>query len=296
MLKVGPNFNELFAFVQVAEAGGFSKAASRLGVTPSALSQNIGNLERQLGLRLFNRTTRSISLTEAGERLLADIGPHFQAVAEGVSRLDQLHDVPQGTIRINTSEFAAELILYPKLKPFMWENPQVNLEIMVENRWVDIVEQGFDMGVRLGYALYDDMVAIKISEPVRMALLASPEYLSGSPAIRGLADLNRHRLIGTCLSNAHSKMDWEFVERGRKVAFQPKCNFLTNGSLRRRAALDGLGIAWLPEVSVRTDLDSGALVEVLPEMAMTYDPLYLYYPSRKGHSLAFREVVDLLRV
>ena len=296
MLKDGPNFNELFAFVQVAEAGGFSKAASRLGVTPSALSQNIGNLERQLGLRLFNRTTRSISLTEAGERLLADIGPHFQAVAEGVSRLDQLHDVPQGTIRINTSEFAAELILYPKLKPFMWENPQVNLEIMVENRWVDIVEQGFDMGVRLGYALYDDMVAIKISEPVRMALLASPEYLSGSPAIRGLADLNRHGLLERVCQTHIRRWTGSLSSVAGRWRFQPKCNFLTNGSLRRRAALDGLGIAWLPEVSVRTDLDSGALVEVLPEMAMTYDPLYLYYPSRKGHSLAFREVVDLLRV
>ncbi|AFI86786.1 LysR family transcriptional regulator [Aggregatibacter actinomycetemcomitans] len=296
MLNNLPNLNELYYFIQVVQAGSFAKAANKLGVTSSALSQNVKSLEKSLGLRLLNRTTRSISPTDAGEKLLAQITPHFHAIVGGLNQLDDWRNSPLGTIRINTSEVAANLLLYPKLKTLMQRYPELKIEMVVENRWVDIVEQGFDMGVRLGYALYKDMIAVKISDPVRMAVVASPDYLRGKPSVQAIADLPAHLLIGLRLSNQHGEAHWEFQHKGERITFQPEPHFSVNNGLRHQAALDGLGIAWLPKIVVEKDLEAGRLVELLDEYAMEYEPLYLYYPNRQGHSRAFELVVEALRV
>ncbi|QIW16272.1 LysR family transcriptional regulator [Pasteurellaceae bacterium RH1A] len=291
-----PNLNELYFFIQIVQAGSFTKAAEKLGVTTSALSQNVRSLERQLNLRLLNRTTRSISPTDAGAKLLADVAPHFYAISDGIRQLDELRDTPSGSLKINTSELAANLILYPKLAPLMQEYPHLQIELMIENRWVDIVEQGFDMGVRLGYAVQKDMVAVKISDSTRMALVASPAYLVAHGEPKTLDDLDSHRHIGMRLTNQHSQDEWEFKTKGGKTLYKPKPQFSVNNNLRKQACLDGFGLAWLPEMAVRDELASGELVEVLKKFAYSYDPLYLYYPSRKGNSALFRLVVDRLRV
>nr|WP_226977695.1 LysR family transcriptional regulator [[Mannheimia] succiniciproducens] len=295
MLHNLPNLNELYFFVQIANAGSFTKAAERLGVTTSALSQNMRSLEKHLDVRLFNRTTRSISTTEAGEKLLAEIAPHFLAIADAVRHLDEIRDEPQGTIRINTSEIAANLIIYPKLQPFLLANPHIKVELVIDNRWVDIVAQGFDMGVRLGYAVFNDMIAVQISEPMKMVLVASPGYLKDKPLPKKINDLTNYHLIGSRFSSEHSQLEWEFMDKGQKVGFQPMPQFSINNDLRTQAALDGFGIAWLPEIRVHEELKNGNLVEILPQYAYTYDPFYIYYPNRKGNSKAFQMVVELLK-
>lgn len=296
MLNNLPNLNELYYFLQIVQAGSFVKAADKLGVTSSALSQNVKNLEKQLGIRLLNRTTRSIAPTDAGEKLLAQITPHFAAIIGGLRQLDDFKDSPQGIVRINSSELAANLILYPKLMPLLAQYPDLKLDIVIENRWVDIVEQGFDMGIRLGYALHKDMIAVKISEPIKMAAVASPGYLADKPKIKTIEDLTAHRLIGLRLSSKHGQDTWEFRRGGETVSFTPDAHFSVNNALRRNAALDGFGVAWLPKISVDEDIRSGRLVEVLEKNAMVYEPLYLYYPNRQGHSKAFEIIVERLKV
>lgn len=296
MLNNLPNLNELYCFTKIAEHGSFTKTATALNVTPSALSQNMKNLESSLNVRLFNRTTRSLSLTEAGAQLLADIQPHFAAISDGIGRLNELRENAFGTIRINTSQFAADHLLYPKLKPLLQAHPQMKLELMIENRWVDIVAEGFDMGVRLGYAVYKDMIAVKISEPMKIVLVASPDYLKGRKIPESVEDLDSHELIGMRLSNAHNEDEWEFTHQGQHISYTPKPRFSVNSNLRLNAAIDGLGIAWLPEQTVRDAIAKGELVELMPDYAHTYSPFYLYYPSRKGNGKMFREVVEVLKV
>lgn len=290
------NFNELYNFVQILNAGSFTKAAERLGVTTSALSQSVKSLETQLDMRLLNRTTRSISPTEAGEKLLAEIAPHFLAISNGIRHLDELRDEPHGIIRINTSEMAAREILYPKLKPFLKAHPHIKVELMIEPRWVDIVAQGFDMGVRLGYALFEDMISVRISEPLKMALVASPAYLRGKSAVKKIEDLINHDLIAGRFSSEQGVDPWEFNVKGETVRFTPDAQFLSNGNLQYQAVKDGFGIGWLSLNYIKQDLADGTLTELLPKFAKIYDPLYLYYPNRKGNSKAFQMIVDLLRV
>ena len=289
------NFNELHYFLQVAKTGSFTKAANALGVTTSAMSHSIRNLENSLNVRLLNRTTRSISLTEAGETLLLQIAPHFKAISAGIHQLADCQDHIRGTIRINTSEFAAQQFLYPKLLPLLQNYPQLNIELFVENRWVDIVAQGFDMGVRLGYALAQDMVAVRISDELKMALVAAPGYLQNQPPITQLADLDKHHLIAMRLSSDQAIDNWEFNVDGEKVQYRPTPRFCVSGALRYQAAKDGLGVTWLPQSLVSEDLHKGNLVELLPELAMTYEPLYLYYPNRKGNRAAFKLIVEKLK-
>ena len=171
------NFNELNYFITIAQAGSFVKAAKSLQISPSALSHSMRNLESRLDLRLFNRTTRSMSLTEAGEQLFKQVAPLFKSINDEVHALANFLETPSGTIRINSTSLAVEMILYPKLRDFLTQYPQIKVEIQADNNWVDIVEQGFDMGCRIGDDLAKDMVAVKISEPLKMALVASPDYL-----------------------------------------------------------------------------------------------------------------------
>lgn len=292
------NFNELNYFLTVAQTQSFVQAGQLLGVSSSALSHSMKNLETRLGLRLFNRTTRNVSLTEAGQQLYRQIAPHYQAINHEIAALSDFLNTPSGTIRINSLAIAAEAVLYPKLRDFLPKYPQISVEIVVENRWVDIVKEGFDFGVRLGRDVANEMIALQISEPLKMALVASPAYLAENGTPKSIEELAEHRLIGMRISAQHgSELPWEFKVKKETVKFVPAPKFSINNHLRPQAALDGLGIAWLPNMGeVQGYLNSGELVELLPKNAMVYDPFYLYYPSRKGHSHAFQLVLEALRV
>ena len=291
------NFNELNYFLTLAQAGSFVKAGQLLGISSSALSHSMKNLETRLNLRLFNRTTRNVSLTEAGQQLFEQLLPLYQAINYEVDALNDFLNTPSGLIRINAPAVAAEAVLYPKLKSILSQYPKIRLEIVVDNRWVDIVKEGFDMGVRLGNDVSKEMIAVPISAPLKMVLVASPDYLATHGAPKTLDDLYQHSLIGMRISAGHgSEMQWEFKHKKELITFEPKSQLSINNHLRLQAVLDGLGIAWIAHMSVADAIHSGKLVELLPEYAMTYDPLYLYYPSRRGHSNVFKLIVDALKV
>ncbi|HHK5984090.1 LysR family transcriptional regulator [Neisseria sp. P0004.S004] len=291
------NFNELNYFLTLAQTQSFMKAGQLLGISSSALSHSMKNLETRLNLRLLNRTTRNVSLTEAGQQLFEQLSPLYQAINNEVDALNDFLSTPSGLIRINAPAVAAEAVLYPKLKPILNRYPKIRLEIVVDNRWADIVKEGFDMGVRLGNDVAKEMIAVPISEPLKMVLVASPDYLAQHGSPKNIDDLQQHRLIGTKLSAAHGiEMQWKFKDKKERMTFTPKSQFSINNHLRLQAVSDGLGIAWVPYLNVADAVQSGRLVELLPEYAMTYDPLYLYYPSRRGHSNVFKLIMDALKV
>ena len=291
------NFNELNYFLTLAQTQSFMKAGQLLGISSSALSHSMKNLETRLNLRLLNRTTRNVSLTEAGQQLFEQLSPLYQAINNEVDALNDFLSTPSGLIRINAPAVAAEAVLYPKLKPILNRYPKIRLEIVVDNRWADIVKEGFDMGVRLGNDVAKEMIAVPISEPLKMVLVASPDYLAQHGSPKKIDDLQQHRLIGTKLSAAHGiEMQWKFKDKKERMTFTPKSQFSINNHLRLQAVSDGLGIAWVPYLNVADAVQSGRLVELLPEYAMTYDPLYLYYPSRRGHSNVFKLIMDALKV
>ncbi len=286
------NFNELNYFLPLAQTQSFVKAGERLGVSASALSHSIKNLETQLNLRLLNRTTRNVSLTEAGQQLFEQLFPIYQAINNEVDALNDFLSTPSGLIRINAPVVAAEAVLYPKLKPILNQYPKIRLEIVV-----DIVKKGFDMGVRLGNEVAKEMIAVPISAPLKMVLVASPDYLAQYGSLKNIDDLQKHRLIGAKLSAEHgAEMQWEFKYKKELITFTPKSQFSINNHLRLQAVSDDLGITWLPHIIAADAIHSGQLVELLPEYVITYDPLYLYYPSRRGHSNVFKLIVDALRV
>ncbi|MGR6981974.1 LysR family transcriptional regulator [Testudinibacter sp. P27/CKL/0425] len=276
-------------------AGSFTKAGQQLGVSKSALSQSISQLENRLNIRLLKRTTRSISPTPEGLQLLNEITPHFAAINGQLTQLAHNQTSATGIVRINASQAAIEMAILPKLAPLLAEYPHIQVELHSDNRFVDIVKAGFDMGVRLGDAVSSDMVAVKISKPVRTAIVASPEYLHDKPPIHRIADLDRHCLIGTRFDVDRPPVAWDFRQEGKLVEYQPKPQLLLNGD-PKQAALNHLGLAFVARSQVAAELAQGILVEVLAEFAHQYEPFYAYYPSRKHHSRAFELVLSRLRV
>ena len=290
------NYNELNYFITIAEAKSFTGAAKSLGVSSSALSHSMRNLETRLNLRLFNRTTRSLSLTEAGEQLYKQLAPLFKQINEEVNALGDYLHTPSGTIRINASNIAIENFIYPKLSQFSLRYPQIKIEIQCDNNLVDIVKEGFDMGCRIGNDLAKEMIAVKISDPLRMVLVASPDYLKQRNEPQQISDLDEHLLIGKKVSTQYGiESIWQFFDKGNTIEYHPACHFSINNHLRKQATLDGLGISWIGYPDVQNELASGQLIELLSEYSITYEAFYIYYPSRKGHSNVFKLVLDALK-
>ena len=290
------NYNELNYFIIIAEAKSFIGAAKSLGVSSSALSHSMRNLETRLNLRLFNRTTRSLSLTEAGEQLYKQLAPLFKQINEEVNALGDYLHTPSGTIRINASNIAIENFIYPKLSQFSLRYPQIKIEIQCDNNLVDIVKEGFDMGCRIGNDLAKEMIAVKISDPLRMVLVASPDYLKQRNEPKQIGDLDDHLLIGKKVSTQYGiESIWQFFDKGNTIEYHPACHFSINNQLRKQATLDGLGISWIGYPDVQNELASGQLIELLSEYSIIYEPFYIYYPSRKGHSNVFKLVLDALK-
>lgn len=277
------------------QAGSFTRAAQQLGVTKSALSQTVRNLESRLNMRLLNRTTRSLSPTPEGLAILQQIRPHFHAIQEQIRLLDNQRDSAVGKVRINASLLAVNLILLPKLQPLLAENPQIQLEIQVEDRWVDIVKEGFDMGVRLGDALNPNMIAVKISQPLRTAVVATPEYLQGKSVVQQIEELDGHHTVATRLANDHARlMAWDFRQNGKLRQYVPKAQTILNVPVKQ-AVLNHLGIGFVIKADVENELRQGTLVELLGDYATEYEPFYLYYPNRKHHSKVFQLVAEALK-
>jgi len=290
------NVNGLTAFIAVAREQSFTKAAAQLGVSQSALSYTIRTLEARLGLRLLTRTTRSVSLTEAGERLLHSIGPRFDEIESEIAALSAMRDKPAGTIRITTVEHAAETILWPALAPLLAEYPDINVEIISDYGLKDIVADRYDAGVRLGEQVDKDMISLRISADLRMAVVGAPSYFEGRAKPDTPQDLIVHNCIKLRLPTHGAFYAWEFQKDGQelKVRIQGRTAFNTVGMMRQ-AALDGFGLAYLPEDRVETAIKEGKLVRVLADWCPPRPAYHLYYPSRRQHSPAFALVIEALR-
>jgi DNA-binding transcriptional LysR family regulator len=291
------NLNELLYFVTVAREGSFTRAAALLGVTQSALSQAISGLETRLQIRLLTRTTRSVSPTTAGERLLNAIGHRFDEIESELDELTELRDKPAGTVRITCGDYVLHSVLLPKLAPVLRAYPDIRMEFDVNYGFRDIVADRFDAGVRLGSTIDKDMIAIPIGPRMRLAVVASPGYFEQHPAPKTPPELTSHQCINQRMQSSGALYVWDFERRGRQVNVRVDGQLIFNTSQPQvDAALAGLGIALLPEDEVTPHIEAGQLVRVLEDWCAPFDGYHLYYPSRRQPSPAFSLVVDALRM
>jgi DNA-binding transcriptional LysR family regulator len=290
------NLNDLTAFVAVAREGSFTRAAAQLGVSQSALSQTIRALEERLGLRLLTRTTRRVAPTDAGERLLAAIGPRLDGIEDDLAALGDLRDKPGGNIRITASEHAASAILLPRLAALLPNYPDIKLEISTDYRMIDIVEQRFDAGVRLGEHLAKDMIAVRIGPDVRMAVVGAPDYFARRPVPGKPQDLTHHDCINVRLPTHGGLLPWDFKKGTRELNVRVEGQLTLNGFPQVvDAALAGMGLAFVLEDVVQRHIAEGRLQRVLEDWCEVFPGYHLYYPSRRQPSSAFALVVDALR-
>jgi DNA-binding transcriptional LysR family regulator len=293
---VRTDLNDITAFLAIAREGSFTKASAKLGVSPSALSQTIRNLEGRLGLRLLTRTTRNVAPTEAGERIIQAVGPKLEEVDAELAALTALRDKPAGTVRLSSGEHAADLILWPAVHKLLPRYPDITVEIIIDNGLTDIVAERLDAGVRLGEQVAKDMVAVRIGPDLRMAVVGSPEYFKGRKRPRTPHDLTEHSCINLRLPTAGGLYAWEFEKGAREVRVRVEGQFVFNTvSMILEAALDGLGIGYLPQSQAQPHLDSGQLIRVLADWCPPFSGYHLYYPSRRQHSAAFALFVEALR-
>src|SRR5262245_36949323 len=288
--------NDLLAFLTVARAGSFTRAAAKLGVSQSALSHTIRGLEQRLGLRLLTRTTRSVAPTEAGERLLQTAGPRLEEIEAELEALSELREKPAGTIRITTTEHSAYTILWPKLAKFLPAYPDIKVEIIIEQALTDIVAGGYDAGVRLGEQVAKDMIAVRIGPDTRMAVVGARSYFEARLPPKRPQDLISHDCINLRLPTLGALYAWEFEKAKRKVKARVEGQLVFNGvDMILSAALAGFGLAYVPEDLVQPRIAEGTLVRVLAEWCPAFPGYHLYYPSRRQATPAFALLVDALR-
>lgn len=283
----------LIAFWKVAEHSGFTAAAADLAVSPSALSQAIRQLETRLGVRLLNRTTRSVSLTEAGRAYLARVGPALGQVIEAGDELNVLQGKPSGTLRLNAARISIALVLRPLLEGFLRANPHVQLELTNDEGFVDIVERGFDAGIRFGESIHRDMVAVPIGGPAAVAVVASPEYLQRVPAPRHPDDLVHHNCVRLRFATTGAIYKWEFDVGDRLVDYEVGGNLiLSDTTFSLDAALDGIGLAYTFEQLARPYIRAKRLKRVLTAFSPTFPGFYLYYPSRHDQPSKLKALIE----
>ncbi len=290
------NLHDLTAFVAVAQESSFTRAAARLGVSPSALSHTLRALEERLGLRLLNRTTRSVAPTEAGERLLQAVAPRFEEIDAELAALRELRDEPAGTIRITTSDYAADAVLWPRLSKVLQAHPALKIEMVIDYGLVDIVAERFDIGVRGGDQVAKDMIAVRIAPDSRFAIVGAPSYLARHPAPTTPQQLLRHNCINLRLPTHGGLYAWELKKGKRLMQVRVDGQVVVNSTYQKlRAALDGAGLAFMPEELAAPHVAAGRLQWVLEEWFPTFPGFHIFYPSRRAHSRALSVVVDALR-
>src|SRR5262245_53895852 len=288
--------DDLLAFVAVARERSFTRAAARLGVSQSALSHTMRELEARLGVRLLTRTTRSVSPTEAGERLLNTVGPRLEEIEAELGALGELRDKPAGTIRLTATEYAADEILLPKLAKLLRAYPDIKVEIVIDYGLTDIVAQRFDAGVRSGEQVAKDMIAVRIAPDMRMAVVGAPSHFKRQPEPKRPQDLVNHNCIRLRLPTHGGVYAWEFEKAGRELRVRVDGQLTYNTTAQMlTAALAGLGLAYVPEGLARPHVARGRLKRVLADWCPPYSGYHLYYPSRRQPSAAFALVVDALR-
>jgi DNA-binding transcriptional LysR family regulator len=290
------HLDDLMAFIAVARERSFTNAAAKLGVSQSALSHTLRELEARLGVRLLTRTTRSVAPTQAGERLLRTVGPRLEEVEAELAAVRELREKPAGTIRITATDVAADTVLWPKLTKFLRQYPDVKVEIVVDYGLADIVAQRYDAGVRAGEQVAKDMIAVRIGPDLRMAVVAAPAYFRKRAEPKRPQELIGHSCINLRLPTHGGLYAWEFEKGGRELKVRVEGQLVFNGTSQMlNAALAGFGLAYVPEDLARPHLAKRRLTRVLGDWCPPYAGYHLYYPSRRQPSAAFALLVDALR-
>ena len=290
------NLDDLSAFVAVARERSFTRAAAKLGLSQSALSQTVRQLEARLGVRLLTRTTRSVAPTEAGERLFRTLSPRFEEIDAELAAVRELREKPAGTVRITATEFAIDTILIPKLARVMQQNPDLHIEFIIDYGLTNIVTERYDAGVRSGEQVARDMVAVRIGPDIRMAVVGAPSYFKGRAEPKKPQDLVAHNCVNLRLPTHGGLYAWEFEKGNRELKVRVEGQLTCNGTAQLlNGALAGLGLAYIPEGMVEAHVAKGRLVRVLADWCQPYSGYHLFYPSRRQSSAAFSLVVDALR-
>lgn len=294
MLK--DNINDLISFMVVARERSFTRAAAQLGVSQSALSHAMRNLESRLDVRLLTRTTRNVAPTEAGEKLYQRLSPHLQEIAQEIAALRDSRERPAGNIRLTAGEHAMNTIIWPRIKPFMQQYPDINIEVTVDNGLTDIVDERFDAGIRLGEQVARDMIAVRIGPDMRMAVVGSPDYLASHGVPQTPHELQQHHCINMRLPTKGGLYAWEFEHDGEPLRVRVEGQLTLNCLPQRiEAAEAGLGLAYVPEDTIAEGVAAGHLQHVLADWCVPFAGYYLYYPSRRQHTTAFALLVEALR-
>jgi DNA-binding transcriptional LysR family regulator len=290
------NINDILIFFEVARERSFTRAAAKLGMTQSALSHIIRALEARLGVRLLNRTTRSVSPTEAGERLLQNVAPRLAEVEAEIAAVSDLGDKPIGTIRITAIDHVVDTILWPRLAPILPQYPDLHLEIHADYRLVDIAADRYDIGVRYGDQVDEDMVAVRLTEDIPTIIVGSPAYFAQHPVPASLAELMKHNCITLRLATSGGIYAWELLQEGRPVEARVRGQMVfSNVTQMVNAALSGNGLAFVTQDLVEDHLRAGRLQSVMPEWCPAFPGLHAYYPSRRHPSRAMALVIEALR-
>ncbi len=289
------DLSELAAFDAVARHRSFRRAAEERGVTASAISHAVGNLEERVGLRLLNRTTRSVSLTDAGGLLHAQLSPAFGEIGAALDALNRFRDTPFGKVRVNVPNSVAPFLIGSVIGPLIRDNPRLEIEVVATDRLVDIVEEGFDAGIRLGESLREGMIAVRIRPRLRFAVVGSPDYFSRHPAPKTPRELEGHACIRNLYPNG-MPYPWEFSRKGETVAFHPTGPVsLDDHELMIQVALSGVALAYVWENRAERELRDGTLIRCLDEWCPPEDWFHLYYPSRRNMSAGLRAVIEAMR-
>jgi len=290
------NLDDLLAFLAVGRERSFTKAAAKLGVSQSALSHTVRELEARLGVRLLTRTTRSVSPTEAGERLMRNLGPRFEDIDAELASLSELRDKPAGTVRITATDHAANTILWPRLTRFLRRYPDIKVEIIIEYGLTDIVAERFDAGVRNGEQIAKDMIAVRIGPDTRMAVVGAPSYFRARSELKNPQDLIGHNCINLRLTTYGGLYAWEFERGARQLRVRVEGQLAFNGPFQMlNAALAGFGLAYVPEDLALPHIAKGRLTRVLEDWCPPFSGYHLYYPSRRQPTPAFALLVEALR-
>jgi DNA-binding transcriptional LysR family regulator len=290
------HLNDLMAFATVARECSFTRAAAILAMSPSALSHAMRGLEERLGVRLLARTTRSVSPTEAGERLLRSLNPALTEIEDGLQAMAEWRDNPSGTVRITTFAYAARIVLLPKLPGFLLANPDVRVEVNIDDGLTDIVAAGFDAGIRLGETVDKDMIAVKIGPDLRTVVVGTPSYFERYPPPLTPYDLDRHACIGYRLKTSGGLLPWEFQRGDKEIKIRTRGPLVANdGDLPAAAVRAGAGLGYIMEHDVAEDIASGKLIQVLADWCPRFPGFHLYHPSRRQSPPALRALIAALK-
>jgi DNA-binding transcriptional LysR family regulator len=290
------NITDILAFLAVAQERSFTRAAAKLGISQSALSHTVRALETRMGVRLLTRTTRSVSPTEAGERLIQTVGPRIEEIEAEITAVSDLGDRPIGTIRITAIDHVVDEVLWPRLAPVLAQYPDVRVEISADYRMVDIAAERYDIGVRYGDQVQQDMVAVKLTDDIGMSIVGAPQYFESHRMPESVADLLRHNCICLRLSGSGGIYAWELRDGDRNVEVRVSGQLIFNGAYQMlNAALSGYGLAFLPQEMTQPHVEAGRLRRVMEDYCPSFPGLHAYYPSHRNSSRAMRLVIDAIR-